>query len=286
MKSFFKRKEAPPKEYTVDELIVLERWDEAHDKLQQRLKSRPSDNHARLKFAEVLGSMGRGSDALEQFHEVSQKFAEDGFNDKAMAILNKALRLAPGDPRCMRLLHNLKQEQDMTLTHSLAMDALRKQVQEQEQSGETNLANVTLKVENIWKELSSTKFIRKAPKDQIPSLVEGVTISRFRGGNPIQLKGDKAECLYVVVRGEVEAKDSQGVQLRAFGEGDVFGESTLLEHLPWPAHYFATRITTCLKMERSGLEKAMTGNENPKELLDYLRNQMNDRAVAKFFEDS
>jgi CRP-like cAMP-binding protein len=67
--------------------------------------------------------------------------------------------------------------------------------------------------------------------------------------------------------------------VRSFSSGDVLGEGSLLERSPWPAGYRVTEPGTALKLTREGLEKTLIGNPDPRQFLEVLREQHNDRDV-------
>ena len=85
----------PDAELTVEDLIVLERWPEAIERLQARVKTNPRDLHAHLKLADVYAGANQGRKALDQYLLVADTYTEEGFLDKAVALLSKISRLAP-----------------------------------------------------------------------------------------------------------------------------------------------------------------------------------------------
>ena len=67
--------------------------------------------------------------------------------------------------------------------------------------------------------------------------------------------------------------------------GDVIGERALFGRQPWPAVYVASSKALALVLDRGSMEKALTGEDDPRGLLEALRADRNDedvqRAVAK-----
>src|SRR4029079_6014436 len=84
----------PPTEYTIDDLIVLERYEEAEEKLRGKLKAAPQDLHTHLRLAEVYTQLKQFGKAVDEFGYVAEEYAADGFYDKGIALLSKAMRLA------------------------------------------------------------------------------------------------------------------------------------------------------------------------------------------------
>ena len=90
-------KEKLEQELDVDDLIALERYEEAADRLKERTKSHPNDLHSHLKLASVYQAQGQNLKAVDEFVYVADELADDGFYDKGLALLAKAIRMAPGD---------------------------------------------------------------------------------------------------------------------------------------------------------------------------------------------
>jgi len=98
LKGWFGGSKQPQQEYTIDDLIVLERYEEAGDRLRAKLKTSPQDLHSHLKLAEVYAQLQQYDKAIDEFGFVADEYAGDGFYDKGLALLSKAAKLAPLDP--------------------------------------------------------------------------------------------------------------------------------------------------------------------------------------------
>ena len=83
------------REYDIDDLIVLERYAEAEARLKDKLKITPNDLHSHVKLAEVYAVTGQVVWAVEEYILAGEEYAEDGFHDKAIALIAKAQKLAP-----------------------------------------------------------------------------------------------------------------------------------------------------------------------------------------------
>src|SRR5215210_118755 len=77
-------------EYTIDDLIVLERYDEAVEHLKSRIKLNPNDLHMHLKLAEAYIGLKQHDRAVDEFGYVAEEYAQDGFYEKGIALLSKA----------------------------------------------------------------------------------------------------------------------------------------------------------------------------------------------------
>ena len=119
IKNMFGRRKRPAdpedREMTIEDLITLERYDEAEEKLRARLKLVPKDLHAHLRLAEVQLELGNLAKALDEYVFVADSQADDGFYDKAVAILSKAAKLAPGDEMLPKRLDKYRQMKQLGL---------------------------------------------------------------------------------------------------------------------------------------------------------------------------
>jgi len=263
-----------PREYSIDELMVLERWADAEALLKRRLKMNARDLHARSKLAEVLTKMRKPLEAVEQYRKVAEAYAQDGFHDKGIAILSKAARLAPADTALLAHIEKLRRGKAMGQLQGMVVEALK---QADRGSGG---ATAAVELQQIWAKVSSADLVHQLPPDQIARLFASVQIARVATGDVLARAGEDAPEMFIIAGAVVDAVSHDGVALRSFGAGDVIGESTLLEHKPWPATYRVSQSGAVLCLSREALEAAMTGSPNPRQLLDILRQKRNHQAVV------
>jgi tetratricopeptide (TPR) repeat protein len=107
IKGWFHRGE---RELTVDELIVLERYEEAEARLRTHLRGHGDDVHSRAKLAEVLSALGRSGEAVAEYSYVADLYRDDGFYDKAAALLLRAIKLDPKSDELRTLLTRVERD--------------------------------------------------------------------------------------------------------------------------------------------------------------------------------
>lgn len=272
-------------EHSIDDLIVLERYPEAIDRLEARVKKNPRDLHSHLKLAEVY-TLGRmGAKALDQYLFVADCYTEDGFYDKSLALLAKVSKLAPGEESVLgRMMRNQRLKE---LEHSrvLAIEGLVRAQAEQSPLEKTS----PVEVQRVWQGLAGSKLVEALSGEQLKHLFTGAAITEWSRGEIVAEKGSEIERLFVVTSGQLEAifvrpEDGHTLQIRTFAAGDVIGERALFEHKPWPATYRVVEAARLLRIDRTGLEKSMTGLADPRALLEALRAQHADRDVAAAVE--
>lgn len=266
-----------PQEYTVDDLIVLERYDEAVVRLQAKLKATPRDLHSHLKLAEVYTQLQRFDKAVEEYGFVADEYAQDGFFDKGMALLSRALKLAPMDTSLRAKIERFQRDKDMGHVRGLALEGLR-------QAGGLTGGTTALEVERLWPKLVRCSLVQGLPGEQLKRLFAAMQFSRYPETATLAREGSQESFLVLIIQGVVEAsiagEQGRPVSVRTFTSGDILGEATLLERAPWPADYRATDPVTALTLAREGLEKTLLGNPDPRGFLYALRLQHTDRDVA------
>jgi CRP-like cAMP-binding protein len=271
------KKEGEPQEYTIDDLIVLERYEEAETRLHARLKANPNDLHSHLKLAEVCSGLRRFEKAVDEYVYVAEEYAQDGFYDKGIALLSKAMKLAPLDQSLRFKVEKLQREKSMENVRALALEGLR-------QAGGTQADTSALELKRLWHNLATSTLVQRlaVASEQLKRLFSAMQLVRYEPQTVVVREGSREACLLLIVSGVVEADIEAGkrtMTVRSFTSGDMVGEAVLLEHGAWPADYRATEQVTVLKLTREGLEQCLVGNPDPRGLLETLREQHNDRDV-------
>ena len=268
----------PDEASTIEDLIVLERYDEAVDRLKARLKIAPDDLHSHLRLAEAYLGQGQRSRALDEFLFVADEFAQDGFYDRGIALLSKAKRFAPADPSLDERIERLQLAKSSERNRSLAVDGLR-----EGRGG----ATAAIALERLWHKVAASDLIRHLPQEILRRFFSTLEPIMLEPGKKLARGGTKEERLIFLLDGVVSARmpnadpDATIAALRDFGPGDVIGETVLLEHREWPADYYVTEAGRAFALDRAGLEVSLQGNPDPRGFLTTLRMQHNDRQVAK-----
>jgi CRP-like cAMP-binding protein len=260
-------------------LIVLERYDEAEARLKDRLKGNPDDLHARLKLAEVYTASRQYEKAVEEYVYAAGEYGEDGFYDKGLALLAKAAKLRPLDETVARKIEAFERAKRLEQSRVAALEGLRAGGQ-----SDALRQRAALELQQIWHNLGGSTLVRRLPDDQLKRLFSVMEIVRVEPGTILAQAGSTLAQLALIGRGVVEAVAARAggreTVLRTFTTGDVIGDTALLEHRPWPASYRVAESATLLTLDREGLEQALIGNPDPRSLLDALREQRQDQAVA------
>ena len=267
------------RELTIEDLVTLERYEEARDKLKVRLKLVPKDLHAHLRLAEVYLALKELQKALDEYVFVADSHADDGFFDKAIAVIGKAVRLAPGDEMLPKRIEKYRYLKRLEKRRQLAVEGLLSNKSTQAQTA----GNRKLEVELLWNKIAKSHLVGKLSAVNLKKLFSVMEMKRVRSGKVLAEAGSTLPVMDLVVDGVVEAAaviNGRPTNVRSFSSGDLIGESVLLEQKTWPASYAVTEAATLFKLDREGLEEVMTGNEDPVAFLSVMRQQANDREVA------
>jgi hypothetical protein len=264
-----------PDEPTLEDLIVLERYDEAASRLQRRLKDDPDDLHAHLRLAEVHVQLGQGGKALDEYAFVADEYARDGFFDKGLALLSKAAKLAPADEQLALKMEAFRQAKVLEHKRNAALAGLRRRPLE---AGEFS----AVELQSLWRHLIHSPIIDRMDSSQVERLFSHLGIRREDPHVTLVREGEAGDALLILVRGTLEAFTHPGeISVLTFGPGDVLGESVLFKQQGWPATYrTGPEGAILLTLDRQGLESCLTGNPNPRMLLGALRFQNKDAAVG------
>jgi len=270
-------KKAPEaQEHSIDDLIVLERYEEAGERLRARLKDNPDDLHSHLKLAEVYTQLRQLEKAVIEYGFVAEEYAQDGFHDKGIALLSRAMKLAPFDPSLAKGIEKIQREKDLEHVRSLALEGLK-------QAGGQGAGTSMLELRRLWGFLTASSLVKHLPGEQLKRLFSTMEMVHLNAGVMLAREGSQEAFLLLIVTGTVEAQMVDGgrtMQVRSFASGDLMGEAALLERSTWPANYRVIEPLVALKLTRAGLEQALTGNPDPRGFLETLREQHNDRDVA------
>jgi hypothetical protein len=282
LKKIFGKKDGDgSQQYTIDDLIVLERYGEAEQRIVEELKFRPNDLNLHLKLADVSVGLRNVQKAVEEYVYVADKYATDGFHDRGIAVLTKARRLNPMDDTLPARIEKLETARKLEHSRTLAMEGFLQGKHSQEGGSGT----AVMEFQTIWRSLTKTRLLRELSGDQLKLFFNGVVPAYLNPGQTLVERGNTEEALYVLVNGEVTAffvdRVGNNVDVRSFAGGQIVGESSLFERKPWPASYKAKSKTGLLKLTPAGLQVCLTGNPDPRGFLDVLRREQCDRDVSQ-----
>lgn len=284
LKGLFGRKKKPvrteaDKDLTIEDLITLERYEEALEQLKARVKMVPKDLHAHLRLAEVYVALKVVDKALDEYVFVADSQVEDGFYDKGVAVLSKAAKLAPGNDRLPRKIESYRKLKRLENRRQYAVKGLLNN----KSTGTETAGNSTLEIELLWSKIAKSHLVEQLDGENLEKLFSVVEMIKTRDGQILADRGSDFPVMFLVVDGVIEAGvevNGKSTTIRSFTTGDLIGDGALLERKSWPAEYKVTQPGTLFRLDREGLQLVMAGNADPVAFLSVLRQQHHDRDVA------
>ncbi len=271
--------EADGRELSIEDLVTLERYEEAHDKIKLRLKLVPKDLHAHLRLAEVWVALKNVQKALDEYVFVADSQADDGFYDKAIAILGKAIRLAPGDEILPKRIERYRHLKRLEKRRQLAVEGLLSN----KSTRTLTAGNQKLEIELLWNKIARSHLVGRLSAVNLKKLFSVMEMARIKEEKTLAAYGTIMPIMFLVVDGVIDATsevNGRPTTIRSFTTGDLIGDTALLERKSWPATYTVSESATLFKLNREGLEEVMLGNEDPIAFLSVLRLQQNDNEVV------
>jgi hypothetical protein len=230
-----------------------------------------------LKLAEVYAGLKQYDKAVDEFGFVAEEYAQDGFYEKGVALLSKAQKLAPMDQSLRFRIERIQRERSMEHVRAIAIEGLR-------EAGGQQAGTSAVELKRLWHHLATSTLVQHLSGDQLKRLFSAMELTRLEANTAIAEEGSRDQFLLLLVTGVVEAfyQDAAGKEMtiKTFTSGDILGEGPLLERTAWPAGYRVSEPGTALKLTREGLEKTLVGNPDPRQFLEVLREQHNDRDLA------
>ena len=266
---------------SANDLIALERYDEAEMLLRRRLQRRKDDLRIRLRLADLHLKTGRGREAAAEYQSVGDAYARAGEFNKAYAIVAKLVRMVPDDPGLRTKMERLDRAR--------RLDHRRKTVVSAAGSGVE-----AMKLQSHWPQLMQSFLVEELSDDRLKRLMPNLRFDSYPAEKQIIAAGERRAELLWVVEGQIAAsvalKTGASTDIRLFDVGDLIGDEALLKQTPWTANYVTHGKTEALVLDRKGLESALQGEPDPRGFLDILRTQRHDAqvaaAVAKIWKSS
>ena len=208
--------------------------------LKREHEKYPSNPRIRLQYADALLGAGKVREAAEQYEATAKYYDDNGLTVQAIAVRKKAE----------------KAQQQLPATAPAAASAAGKS-----------------------EPLFSRPSVPKSPlfevlgKEEREALVREMELETHDEGSVIISEGDPGTSMYVITSGEVKVYTrgtgrTGSVYLANLGEGDFFGEVSVLTGKPRTATITASKPTELLRLDKEKLDNAFTSFPRIKKVLD------------------
>ena len=241
--------------YKEETQLALSRgeWKKALQSFQKHCDQEPTDLRSRLKMAELLERLGKKKEAIEEYREVAESYARDGFLLRAISVNKIILRIDPSLKDIDERLAQLYVEKARESTSS--------------------------------RPLPRIPFLSDLNEEELQSLLGRVQFRTFSKGIFLCREGEPGDSLMVICRGEVgiykQHSEGKEVWIHNLTEGDCFGEFGFF--LDRKRHASVKSLIECevLEISRNEMEGIIKIYPRVKEILqDLLKKRVLDLMLA------
>ncbi len=295
---------APGKE-TVEGLVARKNYARALELIQGQLARRPRDDRLRLQQADVLIAAGREKEAAAQLMALADEQAADGFAAKAIAILKRIEKIAPGRADVEDRLAHLIQEKVRHAPGRPSAPAAAPEfgLEEFDPAAEPEAiaspaptsplplmegedlegldyiaaAEPEPPVPEERKAFVSTPLFEGFSQDELVAVIHGLKLLSFAPGDIIVAEGGPGDSLFILASGSVKAfvRNPKGtyVKVNELGEGAFFGEIAVLTGRPRTATITAATPCELLELDRATLDTITATHPRVREILKQFHEQ-------------
>jgi hypothetical protein len=244
-------------EATVPELIQRKKYDKAERLLRKEFEAGRRDADLRIQLADVIALAGRGQEAVPIYIGLADELARAGHVPRAIAVLKKIERVAPGRGDVAERLAALIGDHGAGAAAEGGRPSRGSGKEEPEAPAVADPLPPAAP-EGIDAALSSPLFGDFSREDLL-AVIRGLRFLAFEPGDIIVGDGEPGDSLFVISSGRVKAfvKGPEGRYraAREMGEGDFFGEIALLYGRPRTAMVTAAESCELLELERATVER-------------------------------
>ena len=224
-------------------LLAKKEYARAVPLLKTEHEKYPSNPRIRLQYADALAGAGSIPEAIAQYDATAKYYDDNGLTVQAIAVRKKA---------------DKAREQLATTPKAAAAHVPA--------AGKTEPIVEQQKV-------PKSPLFEVLNKDERDALVKEMELESHEEGSVILHEGDPGDSMYVITEGEVKVftrstGKTGSVYLAKLGEGDFFGEVSVLTGKPRTATITASRPTELLRLDKEKLDNALAKYPGIRKVLD------------------
>jgi cAMP-dependent protein kinase regulator len=224
----------------VASLLAKKEYAKAVPILKREVEKYPTNPRLRLQYADALLGNGQAGDAVEQYEATAKYYDDNGLTVQAVAVRKKADKARETAP-------------------SKAAPA----------------ASAAGKSEPLFVSptVPESPLFEVLDKEEREALIREMDLESHEEGAVIISEGDPGDSMYIITSGEVKVYTrgtgkSGSVYLAKLGEGDFFGEVSVLTGKPRTATITASRPTELLRLDKEKLDNALSTYPGIRKVLD------------------
>ena len=230
-------------------LLARREYDRAVPLLKREHEKYPSNPRIRLQYADALAGAGMIDEAVAQYEATSKYYEDNGLTVQAIAVHKKAEK---------------------------AREQLPKP------------ADTAGKSEPLFtRSVPRSPLFEMLPEEERNAVVEEMEIETHDEGSVIINEGDPGTSMYVIASGEVKVYTRGGsgtLYLARLGEGDFFGEVSVLTGKPRTATITASQRTELLRLDKARLDGVLSKYPGIRKVLNDFYTRRAEHTVEAMIE--
>lgn len=215
-------------------LLARREYTRAVPLLARDLSKYPTNPRIRLQYADALAGAGSHPEAIEQYEETAKYYDDNGLTVQAIAVRKKA--------------EKIRAQMAAAQPAPAAPEPM------------------------FQRSVPKSPFFEVLTDEERQALVGEMELEQHDEGNVIITEGQPGTSMYVIASGEVKVfttgKDNKTVYLAKLGEGDFFGEVSVLTGKPRTATITASQPTALLRLDKEKLDNALAKYPGIRKVLD------------------
>jgi cAMP-dependent protein kinase regulator len=229
-------------------LLARKEYGRALPLLKRDLDKYPSNPRIRLQYADALAGAGSAPEAIAQYEMTAKYYEDNGLTVQAIAVRKKA-------------------------------EKVRELVPAAAKGKDEPLFERAVPKSPLFEVLSG---------EEREALVREMELEEHDEGSVIITEGQPGSSMYVIARGEVKVwtrgPDGAAIYLAKLGEGDFFGEVSVLTGKPRTATITASQPTQVLRLDKSKLDTALARYPGIRKVLDDFYKKRAEHTVEAMIE--
>ena len=224
---------------TAASLLAKKEYARAAPLLKIDVDKYPNNPRTRLQYADALAGSGAFDDAISQYEMTAKYYDDNGLTVQAIAVRKKA-----------------------------------EKVRDAAGSKKPATAAVPAIPEPVFKQAyPKSPLFEVLSGEEREALIKEMELEQHEEGAVIISEGEPGASMYVISTGEVKvytrgAKQAGNVYLAKLGEGEFFGEVSVLTGKPRTATITAAQKTELLRLDKEKLDTALSKYPGIRKVLD------------------
>jgi hypothetical protein len=258
------------KDEKIDELVARGRYAKAAAALRREFDSGRRDPALRQQLGDVLLLAGRPAEAIPILLAVADELAQAGQTGKAIAALKRVEAAQPGRADVEARLASL-------LTPAAPPAAEEPEKRPPEAVFDLEAAQTPLPP------VPSIPLFTDLDAPALGALARGFRLIRAEPGDIVVAEGEPGGSLFILTSGLVKAfvKSPRGryAEVRELGEGEFFGEISVLDGSPRTATITAATRCELLELDQAALQALTSAHPHVRETLVRMRDERANSSV-------